>query len=289
MKKIFVSMLAGLFLFAGTGLKAQPKGNGNGNGPRQEMRNYMMNTIKPELMKEKQIWMKALNKKETVELLKIKEEQEAIRTSMRGKVTPENREQTRKAHFSAFKPRLDKIVNAHPDLKKQYVQVMTQNKEQWTKDLEAIGEKSGKPHNGMGPEKMMERMTDPAFILMWNPQRDYSKMAMRHSKMKKGQKAGMKKGGMKAGYKKAMEPGIHIFPQPASATVMVKITGVKDKKVEANVYDSKGKNVAKLYHGASSMPVLSNTLNVSGWENGIYLVKVSFGDRSMSMDFKVEK
>lgn len=285
MKKIFVTMLTGLFLLAGTGLFAQPAGNGN--GPRQEMRKYMMNNIKPELMKQKKVWMDALSKEETADLLKMKEEQEAIRTSMKGKVTPENRDQMRKAHFSAFKPRLDKIVDAHPDLKKQYVEQMTQKKEQWTKDLMAMREKSGKPNNGMGPEKMMERMTDPAFILMWNPQQNYGKMAMHHMKMQKGN--GMKKGGMKAGNKKAMEPGIHIFPQPATATVMVKISGVKNKKVEAGIYNSKGKNIMELYSGESSMPVLSNSFNVSDWENGIYVVKVAFDDRNMTMDFKVEK
>ncbi len=287
MKKIFVTMLTSLFLFAGTGLFAQPKGNGN--GPRQEMRKYMMNNIKPELMKQKKVWMDALSKEETADLLKMKEEQEAIRTSMKGKVTPENRDQMRKAHFSAFKPRLDKIVDAHPDLKKQYVEQMTQKKEQWTKDLMAMREKSGKPNNGMGPEKMMEKMTDPAFILMWNPQQNYGKMAMHHMKMQNGNGMKMKKGGMKAGNKKVMEPGIHIFPQPASATVVVKISGVKNKKVEAGVYNSKGKNVMELYSGESSMPILSNSFNVSDWENGIYVVKVAFDDRNMTMDFKVEK
>ena len=287
MKKIFVTMLTGLFLFAGTGLFAQP--GGNGNGPRQEMRKYMMNNIKPELMKQKKVWMDALSKEETADLLKMKEEQEAIRTSMKGKVTPENRDQMRKAHFSAFKPRLDKIVDAHPDLKKQYVEQMTQKKEQWTKDLMAMRGKSGKPNNGAGPVNMMDRMTDPAFILMWNPQQNYGKMAMHHMKMQKGNGMKMKKGGMKSGNKKVMEPGIHIFPQPASATVVVKISGVKNKKVEAGVYNSKGKNVMELYSGKSSMPVLSNSFNVSDWENGIYVVKVSFDDRNMTMDFKVEK
>lgn len=287
MKKIFVTMLTGLFLFAGTGLFAQP--GGNGNGPRQEMRKYMMNNIKPELMKQKKVWMDALSKEETADLLKMKEEQEAIRTSMKGKVTPENRDQMRKAHFSAFKPRLDKIVDAHPDLKKQYVEQMTQKKEQWTKDLMAMRGKSGKPNNGAGPVNMMDRMTDPAFILMWNPQQNYGKMAMHHMKMQKGNGMKMKKGGMKSGNKKVMEPGIHIFPQPASATVVVKISDVKNKKVEAGVYNSKGKNVMELYSGKSSMPVLSNSFNVSDWENGIYVVKVSFDDRNMTMDFKVEK
>ena len=286
MKKIIATMMTGLFLITGVGLTAQPKGGGNGNGAHQQMRRYMENNIKPELMKQKKIWMDALTKSEMEALLKMKEEQEAIRESMKGKVTPDNRDGVRKAHFSAFKPRLDKIVNAHPDLKKQYEKEMTRKKEQWTKDIEGFGANRNNPNRGQGPMQILDKMTDPAFVLMWNPNQDYGKMAMRHQKMRKGMNQG---NGMNPKQKQSMEPGIRIHPQPAAATVVVGITGVMNKEINAGIYDSDGKKVKDLYTGKATLPRLTNTLDVSGWKNGMYTVKVSFGERNMSMDFKVEK
>jgi hypothetical protein len=88
---------------------------------------------------------------------------------------------------------------------------------------------------------------------------------------------------------RAMQPGIHVFPQPASTTVTVKITGVKDKMVTADVYDADGKKVKELFQANSTIPALSFSFDVSGWDNGLYTVKATFGDRNMTMDFKVEK
>ena len=289
MKKIIATMMTGLFLLTGTALTAQPRGGGDGNGSRQEMRRYMEQNINPELMKQKKIWMDALTKSETEELFKMKEEQEAIRESMKGSITPENRDDVQKAHFSAFKPRLDKIVNAHPDLKKQYVTEMSQKKEQWAKDLETMKPKGNNPNRGHGPENILEKMTDPAFVLMWNPNKDYGKMAMHHQQMRKGQKRGMNKGGMKPQHDMAMEPGIHVFPQPATATVVIKVSGVLNQNVEAAIYSANDKKVKELYSGNASMPLLEYTINVSDWENGMYTVKVTFGERTMTMDFKVLK
>ena len=303
MKKIMISMMTGLILMAGTGLKAQPHGMGNGNGNRQALKTYMEQNIKPELLKQKKIWMEALTKEETEELLKLKEQRDAIRESMKGQQTNmADREQMREAHFSAFKGQLDIITDAHPDLKAQYTKEMTKMKEQWVKDIEAM-----RPANnrgmGNGPQNILDKMTDPAFILMWNPQMNYGKMMMQHHRM--NQRNGMGRPGMRGsqgmnGMKgancnqmdrgpKVDQPGIHIFPQPAEATTVIKISGVMNQEVQADVYNAKGKKVKPLYSGAASMPVLDYSLNVSDWDNGIYTVKVTFGDRNMSMDFKVEK
>ncbi len=303
MKKIVISMMTGLILMAGTGLKAQPRGMGNGNGQRQEFKTYMEQNIKPELLKQKKIWMEALTKEETEELLKLKDQRDAIRQSMQGQQgNMDDRKQMREAHFSAFKGQLDKITDAHPDLKAQYTKEMTQKKEQWSKDLEAM-----RPANnrgmGNGPQNILDKMTDPAFILMWNPQMNYGKMMMQHGRM--NQRTSMARPGMRGnqgmnGMKgancnqrdkgpKAAEPGIHIFPQPAKATTVVKISGVRGTEVQADVYNAKGKKVKSLYSGLASMPMLDYTLNVSDWDNGLYTVKVTFGARSMTMDFEVSK
>jgi hypothetical protein len=296
MKKIIATLMTGLFLVTGISLTtAQPgSGMGRGNGMQQQFKSYMENNIKPELLKQKKIWMDALTKEELKELVKIQEERDAIRSNMQGKVAPENRENTRNAHFSIFKPRLDKIANAHPELKKQYVAEMTQKKDEWIKELESMRRGNNMPQQGRGPMNMMDKITDPAFILMWNPDMNYGKMAMHHKQMRNGQRGGMNKNGMNKGkmnpqMKMAAEPGIHVFPQPAVETVVVKVTGVKNKKVEAAVYNAKGKKVKELYSGNASMPVLTNTLNVAGWDSGLYTVKVAFGERNMTMDFKVNK
>jgi len=303
MKKILISMMTGLLLMAGTGLKAQPRGMGNGNGNRQALKTYMEQNIKPELLKQKKIWMEALTKEETEELLKLKDQRDAIRESMKGQQSNmADREQRREAHFSAFKGELDKITDAHPNLKKQYIKEMAKKKEQWAKDIEAM-----RPANnrgmGNGPQNILDKMTDPAFILMWNPQMNYGKMMMRHHKM--NQRNGMGRPGMRGNQgmngmegancnpmdkgPKAAEPGIHIFPQPAKATTIIKISGVMNQDVQADVYNAKGKMVKALYKGTASMPMLDYTLNVSDWENGIYTVKVTFGNRSMTMDLEVAK
>ena len=300
MKKIFVTMMTGLFLMSGIGLTAQPRGNGNNNGARQQLRIYMNNTIKPELLKQKKMFMNALTKTETEELLKMKEEQEAIRGSMQEKVTPENRDNIQKAHFSAFKPRLDKIVDAHPDLKKQYIAEMNQNKEKWSKEIKNMLPDNNNAERGHGPLKMLDRITDPAFILLWNPEHQHGNQRMKQGYGKKGQMGmnhpqmdrGMQRGmdnRMRPPKDMEMEPGIHIFPQPATSTTIVKISGVLDKNVEATVYNAKGKKVKELYNGIATMPRLDYTFDVSKWDAGIYTVKVTFDKKSMTMDFEVGK
>jgi len=192
-------------------------------------------------------------------LLKLKEQRDAIRESMKGQQTNmADREQMREAHFSAFKGQLDIITDAHPDLKAQYTKEMTKMKEQWVKDIEAM-----RPANnrgmGNGPQNILDKMTDPAFILMWNPQMNYGKMMMQHHRM--NQRNGMGRPGMRGsqgmnGMKgancnqmdrgpKVDQPGIHIFPQPAEATTVIKISGVMNQEVQADVYNAKGKKTVK--------------------------------------------
>ena len=98
---------------------------------------------------------------------------------------------------------------------------------------------------------------------------------------------GMNQQKMKTG--EPIKPGIVISPQPAKATVTIKITGIKDKNVTAAVYDAGGEKIKELFDAGSSLPVLSFSLDVSGWENGIYTVKTLFGNRNMTMDFEVVK
>lgn len=294
-------MMTGLFLMSGIVLTAQPRGNGNSNGPRQQLRMYMNNTVKPELLKQKKMFMDALSKSEMEELLKIKEEQEAIRAGMKGQVTPENRDNVQKAHFSAFKPRLDKIVDAHPGLKKQYIAEMTQNKEKWSKEIKNMLPDNKIEERGFDPLKMLDRITDPAFILLWNPEHRQGnfgrepghgnkrgRMGMQHHKKGRDMQRGMDNK-MKPRKDMAMEPGIHIFPQPAISTTIVKISGVLDKDVQATIYNAKGKKVKELYNGLATMPVLDYTIDVSKWDAGIYTVKATFGNRTMTMDFEVGK
>ena len=247
------------------------------------------------------MFMDALSKSEMEELLKMKEEQEAIRGGMQGKVTPENRDNIRKAHFSAFKPRLDKIVDAHPNLKKQYIAEMTQNKENWSKEIKNLLPDNKNAERGYGALKMLDRITDPAFILLWNPDHQYGnfgtkpgyggnnrRMGMQRQRMGRGMQRGMDDR-MKPRKDMAMEPGIHVFPQPATSTTIVKISGVLDKNVQATIYNAKGKKVKELYNGLATMPMLDYTFDVSKWDAGIYTVKTTFGDRTMTMDFEVGK
>lgn len=303
MKKIILTMIAGLFLFTGAELAAQPRGNGNAS--RQEMKKYMEQNIKPELLKQKKIWMDALSKSEIEELLKLKDQQQTIRNSMKGQqVFPENRDQIRESHFLGFKNQLDKIVNDHPDLKKKYTEEMTKMKEQWAKHFKAMHPVNAN-RMSQGPQNILDRITDPAFILMWNPQMNYDKRMMNRQQMNRGNRMGMRGQGMRGNcqmndYKRQgmdmmhkdrtiNEPGIHIFPQPAEATAVIKIKGVMNKNVEANIFNAKGKKIKELYKGASSLPMLDYTLNVSDWDNGIFTVKVTFDNRNMTMDFEVMK
>jgi len=278
MKKTLTVLLSALIIFSGSILTAQPQ-SGKGKSMNQGFRMYYENNIKPVLIQEQDKFMSVLSEEEKAELQQIKKDRNTIRDNMQGTVAPADRENTQKAHFAAFKDRLDKIVDAHPKMKEEYIKEITPKKEQWQKDLKAM--RGNNSMSGNNKETLLDRVDDPTFILMWDQNRDMQQ----NKNMKKMNN--MKNPKMQN--QKAMQPGIHVFPQPASATVTIKITGVKDKMVTAGIYDADDKKVKDLFDAGSSLPVLTFSMDVSNWDNGIYIVKVKFGDRNMTMDFKVEK
>jgi hypothetical protein len=282
MKKIVSTLLTAVILISGTVLFAQPPGGGGQKNPgAKEIRQYFANNVKPELIKEQAKFMSVLSDKEIAELEKIKENWKNVRKQMHGKTPPENRTNTQKAHFSAFNAQVQKIVDAHPDAKAEYIKTLSAKKEQWMKDIEAIKEKYNMPDNKRG-SKMMERIDDPAFILMWDPNRSFD-----HKK--KGNSQGrMGKPGMKPNKMMISEPGIKIFPQPATTTITIRITGTKDKNINAAVYNASGKKMQELFNAKSSLPVLNFSLDISKWEKGTYTVKTKFDDRTMTFEFIVE-
>ena len=272
MKKIITTLSITLFIFTGTVILAQPQGKQVYN----VFRGYYEDNIKPELLRQQDKFMNVLTDEEKSELLKIKTDWKTVHENMKGTVAPADRKNTRKTHFAAFNSRVEKIVDAHPEMKEQYIKEMTPKKEQWQKDMNAIREENDMPENSK--KTYLDRVDDPTFILMWDPDKMYAKkpmvLGMNQQKMKTGE---------------PIKPGITIFPQPAKTTITIKITGVKDKKVTAAVYDASGEKIKELFDAGSSLPVLSFSLDVSGWENGIYTVKTLFGNRNMTMDFEVVK
>ncbi len=277
MKKTLTVLLSALIIFSGNILTAQPQ-SGKGKSMNQGFRMYYENNIKPVLIREQDKFMSVLSEEEKAELQQIKKDRNTIRDNMHGTVAPADRENTHKAHFAAFKDRLAKIADAHPKMKEEYIKEITPKKEQWQKDLKAM--RGNNSMSGNNKETLLDKVDDPTFILMWDRNRDMQ------------QKKGMNNRSMqnqKMMNQKTMQPGIHVFPQPAAGTVNVKITGVKDKMVSADVYNASGKKVKELFNANSTIPALSFSFDVSGWDNGIYTVKASFGDRNMTMDFKVEK
>jgi len=271
MKKIIASVLTSLFLLNGAVIMAQPQ-NMQGRPLYQEFRTYYEQNVKPELVKQQEKFMSVLTEQEKKELENIKQQWKTVHETMKGKVPPEDRKSTQKSHFEAFNSQVEKIADAHPAGKEQYIKEMSVKKEQWKKGIQAIRAKYDLPENNN--MRLYDRVDDPAFILMWDPDRMYSRMPMKQNRMRAA---------------KTMQPGISVFPQPATATVTVKITGVKGKKVVADVYNANGKKAKDLFDATSSLPVLSFSLDVSGWDNGMYTVKAQFNDRTMTMDFKVEK
>ena len=278
MKKTLTVLLTALIIFSGSILTAQPQ-SGKGKSMNQGFRMYYENNIKPVLIQEQDKFMSVLSEEEKAELEQIKKNRNTVRDNMSGTVAPADRENTQKAHFAAFKGQLDNIVDAHPKMKEEYIKEMTPKKEQWQKDMQAM--RSNSNMSGNKKETLLDKVDDPAFILMWDRNRD-----MQQNKNMKGMN-NMKNPKMQN--QRAMQPGIHVFPQPASTTVTVKITGVKDKMVTADVYNADGKKVKELFQANSTIPALSFSFDVSGWDNGLYTVKATFGDRNMTMDFKVEK
>jgi len=271
MKRTFTILSTALFLLTGTCIFAQPQA-GQGKSGNREFRIYYEKNIKPVLTEQQEKFMNVLSDEEKAELQRIKKDRNTVRDNMSGTVSAADRENTQKAHFAAFKSRLETIEDAHPAEKEQYIKEMTLKKEQWQKDMKAIHGNNNMSQNNK--KNYLDRVDDPAFILMWDPNRNMPSMGMRNNKMQQ---------------KETAQPGIHIFPDPASATVTVKITGVKNKAVSATVYDAKSKEVKELFDAASTLPILSFSFDVSGWENGIYTVKTKFDNRNMTMDFKVEK
>ena len=274
MKKTITVLLTTIIVFSGMIISAQPQ-SAKGKPMNQEFRMYYEKNIKPVLIEEQDKYMAVLSDDEKAELKQIRQDWKTVRENMQGTVAPADRENTQKTHFAAFNDRVAKIADAHPKMKEEYIKEMTPKKEQWKKDMKSIREKNNLPANDNKP--FLERVDDPTFILMW----DRNRSMQQHGNMKAMKNPKMQN-------QKNMQPGIHVFPQPATGTVTVKITGVKDKMVTAAVYDAKGKQVKDLFHTTSTIPVLSFSFDVSDWENGIYTVKSTFDDRNMTMDFKVE-
>lgn len=271
MKKNIAVLLTSLFLMSGTTIIAQPQ-NVQGRPLYQEFRTYYEQNVKPVLVQQQEKFMSVLSDQEKEELKNIKQQWKTVHETMKGKTPPEDRKATQKSHFEAFNSQVEKIADAHPAEKEEYIKEMSVKKEQWLKDIQAIRSKYDLPENKkMG---LYNRVDDPAFILVWDPDKMYAKAAARQGKMTKS---------------KVTQPAITVFPQPAFATATIRITGMLNKKVEAAVYDAKGKKVKDLFDATSSLHVLSFTLDVSGWDNGMYTVKAKFGDRNMTMDFEVEK
>jgi len=276
MRKNIAILLTSLFLMSGTVVFAQPQ-NVQGRPLYQEFKAYYEENVKPVLLEQQEKFMGVLTDEEKTQLEQIKQQWKTVHESMKGKVPPEDRKSTQKAHFEAFNSQVEKIADAHPAEKEEYIKTMSAKKEQWMKDIQDIRAKYDLPENKN--MRFYNRVDDPAFILMWDPNKMYSRKPMNKNMMSQ----------QKVKAKKAMQPGITIFPQPAKATVTVRITGMLNKKVEAGVYNANGKKVKDLFDATSSLQVLSFTLDVSGWDNGIYTVKTKFDDRNMTMDFKVEK
>lgn len=275
MKRIIASVLTSLFLFNGAVIMAQPQ-NMQGRPLYQEFRAYYEKNVKPELVKQQEKFMSVLTDEEKKELENIKQQWKTVHETMKGKVPPEDRKSTQKSHFEAFNSQVEKIADAHPAEKEQYIKEMSVKKEQWKKGIQAIRAKFDLPENNN--MRLYDRVDNPAFILVWNPDRMYAKKPRGRSMYQQKMKAN-----------KAMQPGINVFPQPAKETVSVRISGVKGKKVTAEVYNVNGKKEKALFDAPSSLSVLSFSMDVSKWDNGIYTVKVKFGERNMTMDFKVEK
>ncbi|NOX84530.1 MAG: hypothetical protein GXO86_00965 [Chlorobi bacterium] len=200
MKKNIVILLTSLFLMSVTAVFAQPY-YAQGQYPYQEFKAYYEENVKPVLLEQQQKFMSVLTSEEKEQLAQIKEQWKTTHETMKGKVPPAQRKDTQKAHFQAFNSQVEKIVDAHPAEKEEYIKVMSAKKEQWKKDIQAIRAKYNFDEN----KKMgfYNRVDDPAFILVWDPDKMYAKAAARKGKMTKS---------------KITQPGITVFPQPASAT-----------------------------------------------------------------------
>jgi len=277
MKKIVLFFT--LLLWGGFTAWTQPQ---QANPGFKELRQYFAQNIKPELMKQQARFMSVLTEKEKNELKTIKQNWKKVREQMHGKVSPENRSNTQKAHYSAFHSQVEAIVNAHPKEKKAYEEAIRSKKEQWNKDIAAIREKYQLPKK-THTDKFLERIEDPAFILIWNPNKPLKagKKSKNHPIKKKPNHQQVKKA--------VNDPGIKIFPQPAYQTVSIRITGTKGKKINAGIYDSNGKKIQSLFNAKSSMPFLNFSVDVSNWKEGFYVVKVQFDNRTMTYDFEVKK
>ncbi len=271
MKRTSFILLMTLFLITGS-VTAQFQSK-QGKPMNQEFRMYYEKNIKPVLIDQQNKFTSVLTDKEKTQLKQIKEQWKTVHETMKGKTPPEDRKATQKAHFETFNMQVEQIADAHPAEKEKYIKEMTPKKEQWQKDIKAIREKNNLPENTK--KTYLDRVDDPSFILMWDPNRNMSQPMAKKSSIMQQQKAA--------------QPGIRVFPQPASGTVTVKVTGVKDKIVSAGVYNAAGKKIKELFEAKSTIPALSFSFDVSKWENGTYTVKAKFGDRNMTMDFKVEK
>ncbi len=282
MKKLLSVLMTSIILFP-LSMFAQVQ-TGKGNPGAKEIKQYFVQKIKPELIKQQAKFISVLSDKEIAELENIKKQMKGVRKQMHGKVKPDDRENTRKAHYAAFSEQVKKIIDAHPKERDEYIKTMTEKKEQWEKDIKAIREKYNMPEPKKG-FKLLSKVTDPAFILMYDPDRQHKPGHKKHT---------MNPGGTKAMHKGVYarmlkEPAVVVNPYPAKTTVNIKVTGAKDKNVRVAVFDSKGKEIKKLYDGPSSLALLTFSVDVSKWQPGMYTVNVKLDKRGLSSDLKVTR
>ena len=282
MKNLLSALLTSTILLFSASMFAQNHG-GKGNPGAREIRQYFNQKIKPELIKQQAKFISVLTDDEISELEKIKKQWQGVKKQMHGKVKPENRENTQKAHFTAISSQVKKIIDAHPKERDEYVKTMTVKKVQWEKDIKTIREKHNMTEWKRG-SKLLSKVNDPTFILMYNPNRKHNMPGNKKHPMKPGSARKLQKG---ARAKMLNEPTVIVRPYPVKTTATVKVTGAKNKNVKVTVFDSKGKEIRNLYDGPSSLALLNFSVDVSKWQPGMYTVKVKLDDRGLSSDLKV--
>lgn len=156
---------------------------------REEFSKFYDETIKPELGKAQNEFFKVLSKKEKKEIEELTLQVDETIAQAKNNITMEERMEFRD-RWMKLREQSGKIAEAHPEQSEKYSNSMTENIEKWKTEMpmrnysksqgnghrkgsgKGQGNRGGQNMNGhQGEMQMLSQISDPAWLLLWSPDR----------------------------------------------------------------------------------------------------------------------
>lgn len=300
MKKL---IMIAVVLLSVSAITAQKSTN---NNARKEVEKYLDENIVPELIIQQQYFLMYLTEEEKAKVDEVKDQMNQMHKKQEGKngngqgrksgkhqgkrsEGSDERGQEMRKQFEAVKEELTQISDAHPKAVNNYQQFIESNKEHWFNDLDEILKENGvdredaKQRNAGPHGKMIDRLSDPVWLMLWNPEDPIIRKRMsHHMKHRKGGEFNEELRTEKRNYddkkdfdylRKDDNFSLSMFPNPANVNATIEIRNANSMELSVALYSKEGEKIKTLYSGLNENSVLNLSFEISNLENGIYFVK----------------